>query len=145
MLVHDFARRHLTAGWISITLFIGLGIVLEVLHAFKVGFLLDVDHETRRLMWSLAHAHGTLLGILNVALAATAARLTRWPAERLSLVSRAMLAATVFVPGGFLLGGIDPTGGDPGIGILLVPPGGFLLFGVAALVSHAVATTREDG
>lgn len=144
MLVHDFSARHFAAGWISITLFIGLGIALEVLHAFKAGLLLDVDHETRRLMWSLAHAHGTLLGVLNVALAATAVRLAHWSPERLSLVSRAMLAATAFVPGGFLLGGINPTGGDPGIGILLVPPGGFLLLGVTALVSHAVATARAS-
>ena len=42
-----------------------------------------------------------------------------------------MILATLLLPGGFLLGGIDVYGGDPGIGIFLTPVGGvFLLIAV---------------
>ncbi len=139
----ELVRRHLFVGWLAITVFIGLGITLEALHGFKVGFLLDVENETRRFMWSLAHAHGTLLGLVNLALAFTASRIEVWREGMMSLASRAMLAATLFLPAGFFLGGLDAAGGDPGLGILLVPPGGLLLFGAAALVTHAIA--RSEG
>ena len=33
--------------------------------------LIDVDNETRRLMWRLAHAHGTLLSLLHLVYALT--------------------------------------------------------------------------
>ena len=62
---------HLRFGWWSMLVFLSLGILLEALHGFKVGFYLNVGSETRRLMWTLAHAHGVLLGLANVAFAAT--------------------------------------------------------------------------
>ena len=58
-------RRHLRFGWWTLLLFLSLGLVLEALHAFKASGYLSVAHETRRLMWTLAHAHGTLLGIID--------------------------------------------------------------------------------
>src|SRR5207245_9394239 len=62
----NYARRHLRIGWWSLLVFATLGLVLESLHGFKVRAYLDVSNETRRLMWTLAHAHGTLLGVVNV-------------------------------------------------------------------------------
>jgi len=53
--------RHLLWGWWGLLVFLSLGIILEALHGFKVGAYLDVGNETRRLMWTLAHAHGTML------------------------------------------------------------------------------------
>ena len=53
-----YLRRHLRFGWWSLLCFLTLGIVLESLHGFKVGWYLDAAHSTRRLMWTLAHAHG---------------------------------------------------------------------------------------
>jgi hypothetical protein len=44
------------------------------------------------------------------------------------LASRCLLGALVLMPAGFFLGGLFFYGGDPGIGVLLVPPGGLLLF-----------------
>ena len=64
-------RFHLRFGWWSLLLFACLGLSLEAMHGFKVGWYLDVTHETRRLMFRLAHAHGTLLALGHVALAAT--------------------------------------------------------------------------
>jgi len=53
-------------GWWSLLLFTALGLGLESLHGFKVRAYLDVSNETRRLMWTLAHAHGALLSVLHV-------------------------------------------------------------------------------
>ena len=61
-----YARRHLQFGWWSLVVFATLGLVLETLHGFKVRAYLDVSNETRRLMWTLAHAHGTLLAIVHI-------------------------------------------------------------------------------
>ena len=56
----DRARLHLRFGWWSLLVFMTLGLMLEALHAFKMGVYLDVSSETRRLLWTLAHAHGAL-------------------------------------------------------------------------------------
>ncbi|HEY8174006.1 MAG TPA: hypothetical protein VIH21_13040, partial [Dehalococcoidia bacterium] len=61
----DYARRHLRFGWWSLFVFATLGLTLEALHGFKVRAYLDVSNDTRRLMWTLAHAHGTLLGLVH--------------------------------------------------------------------------------
>ena len=42
---------HLRVGWWSLLVFLTVGIVLETLHGFKVGFYLDVGNDTRRMMW----------------------------------------------------------------------------------------------
>jgi hypothetical protein len=99
------------------------GLLLETAHGFKLPAL--VDHETRRTMWRLAHAHGALLGLVNLALAGQLERerVGRHPRA----VSRAMLGATVLLPGGFVLGGAWFYEGDPGLGIALVPVGAVAL------------------
>jgi len=68
-------RLHLRVGWWSLLVFLTLGLVLEALHGFKLGWYLDVSNQTRPLMWTQAHAHGTLLAMVNIAFALTAARL----------------------------------------------------------------------
>ena len=64
-------RLHLRFGWWALCGFVLLGIVLEGLHGLKLGFYLDLSNATRRHMWTLAHAHGTLLGLINIAYALT--------------------------------------------------------------------------
>jgi hypothetical protein len=122
--------RHLRAGWWGLAVFVVLGAVLELLHAIKSPLFLDAGRETTRLLLRLAHAHGTLLSIVNLAYAFTV-RL-RPPAGR-PVVSAALLSALVLVPGGFFLGALSASGGDPGLGALLVPPGAVALFLGAAL------------
>ena len=51
------------------------------------------------------------------------------------MASRALVAAGVLLPLGFFLGGLVYYGGDPGLGIVLVPIGAILL--IAALISIA--------
>ncbi|MBX3187296.1 MAG: hypothetical protein KF819_09780 [Labilithrix sp.] len=113
-------RRHLRAGFWGLTAYIALGALLEIFHAFKVASYLDVGRETTRLLLRLAHAHGTLLSLVNVVFALTA----RARPEAVSrFASAALLSALVLLPAGFLLGGIWAHDGDPGIGIVLVPAG----------------------
>ena len=129
----SLARRHLRFGWTAVLVFGLLGLILETLHGFKVRAYLDVANETRRLMWTLAHAHGTLLGLVNVAYGLTVAHFADWGHG--TLPSRGLIAAAVLLPTGFFLGGLQHYGGDPGLGILLVPAGAVaLVVAVAALV-----------
>ena len=130
----SLARAHLRFGWWSLVVFIALGLVLETLHGFKIGWYLDVGHETRRLMLTLAHAHGTLLGLIHIAFAATLAREPELPRRRAA--SGLLKASSVLLPGGFLLGGLFIYGGDPGLGVFLVPVGAFLLLAAVVLVAR---------
>lgn len=128
-------RRHLRFGWLALLVFLTLGLALEALHGFKVPAYLSVMNETRRLMWTLAHAHGTLLGLTHLGFAFTAQCTPAWAPRTRTLASYSLLAASVLMPGGFFLGGVWVYAGDPGLGILLVPVGGVLLFAAALLTA----------
>ena len=139
----DLSRLHLQVGWWSLLLFLTLGLVLETLHGFKVGFYLDVSNSTRGLMWTLAHAHGTLFSILNLVLAMSMRLMPDWKASSRTLASRCLLGALVLIPLGFFLGGVFIHGGDPGIGLILVPPGALLLFLSVLLTARASRKSAE--
>jgi hypothetical protein len=134
------ARRHLRFGWWSFLVFLILGIVLEGLHGFKVGWYLDASRSTRRLMWTLAHAHGALLGLVHIAFGATASFLTGWDARRRGLASASLIGASFLLPGGFFLGGMVIYAGDPGLGILLVPVGALLFLVGVFLTARETAS-----
>jgi hypothetical protein len=125
----DYARRHLRFGWWSLFVFAALGLLLETLHGFKVRAYLDVSNDTRRLMWTLAHAHGTLLGVIHVlfGLSLSAGAQPELGLQDRRLISLSLMGASVLLPGGFFLGGVAFYSGDPGLGVLLVPAGAFLL------------------
>jgi hypothetical protein len=129
--------RHFQLGWWSIALFGSFGLLLETLHGFKVSSYLDVGNETRRLMWTLAHAHGTLLGLVHIAFASSLPSLTGLDVARTRSASRALMGASVLLPGGFFAGGIQFYAGDPGIGIALVPFGAVMLVLAAVVVARA--------
>ena len=76
------ASRHLHWGWWGLLVFLSLGIILEALHGFKVGAYLDVGNETRRLMWTLAHAHGTMLSLIHMALPSHCLIFPAWLSEK---------------------------------------------------------------
>ncbi len=140
MAAQDLRTRvhaHLSIGWTCIAVFVVLGTILEILHAWKVGLYLDVGNETRRLMWTLAHAHGTLLGLVHIAFAVTMSAL----GQHLPRVAgKALTGASVLLPLGFFLGGIWTHGGDPGLGVLLAPVGA--LFVLFAAVRTAIALRK---
>jgi hypothetical protein len=123
----QLVARHLRIGWWSLLAYLSLGIVLEALHGLKVGWYLDVSNETRRLMFTLGHAHGTLLALVHVGFAASLPLLPAFATRRRALASTGLTAAGLLLPMGFLLGGLYTHAGDPGLGVLLVPPGAVLL------------------
>jgi hypothetical protein len=118
-------------------LFAILGVALEALHAWKVSAYLGVDHEARRLMWTLAHAHGVGLSLVQIAFAAS---LRLMAADALRLASRLLNAATLLIPLGFFLGGVNTYEADPGFGILLVPVGALALLISLTLVVRVLFT-----
>ncbi|MSQ94851.1 MAG: hypothetical protein EXR98_09885 [Gemmataceae bacterium] len=129
------ARRHHLFGWGALLLFLSLGGFLECLHGFKLGYYLDPDNKMRREMWTLAHAHGTLLALVQITFAAGVMQFGRWTPSRLKLASFFLLDGAILIPVGFFLGGLWPKEGDPWLGILLVPLGALLLFiGVALII-----------
>jgi hypothetical protein len=136
----QIGARHLSVGWWALLVTLLSGVVLEALHGFKVGAYLDVGHETRRLMWTLAHAHGALLSLVNVAFGLTAKAAPR--AAGGSLASPCLLAALVLLPVGFFAGGFGVQGGDPGLGVLLVPIGAVPLAVGVASIARRLAMDR---
>ena len=126
---------NLRAGLWALFGFATLGLLLEAMHGFKLGFYLNVDNETRRLLWRLAHAHGALLGLINVAYALTA---RAWPKVEDRLAAGALLCALWLMPLGFLLGGAFARGADPGSSVALAAFGGVaLLFGLGKIAWKA--------
>ena len=119
----DYARRHLRFGWWSLLVFAVIGLVLESFHGFKVRAYLDVSNDTRRLMWTLAHAHGTLLSLVHVLFGLSVRVAPEMGARSRPLISWCLIGASLLLPGGFFLGGAVFYGGDPGVGVLLVPVG----------------------
>jgi len=107
-----------------------VGLLLETLLAYKApAYLGDLQ---RRELFRLAHAHGTLLGVVLVLTAV-------WARGRAASLSRpallALRAGSVSMPLGFLLAGIWHPEGDPGWAIWLVPGAALLLiFALASIV-----------
>lgn len=134
--------RHVRFGWAELLAFLLLGILLEAMHGFKLGWYLDAGEETRRLLLTLAHAHGVLLGLVNVVFGATIQAMPNVEARSLRLASPLLLAASILLPLGFLLGGLVTYGGDPGLGIFLVAPGAALLALAIALVAWSTFRAR---
>jgi hypothetical protein len=126
---------NLRAGLWALCAFGALGLGLETLHAFKTGLYLDAGNETRRLLWRLAHAHGALLGLLNVCYALA---VHAFPRLADALAGRALLSALLLMPSGFFLGGVFARGGDPGSAVGLAAAGGVaLVFGLAKIAARA--------
>ena len=128
--------RHLIFGWALVLSSTIVGVTLEALHGFKMGWYLDVGNEIRRLMLTLGHGHGTLLGIVNLVFAAHLSSVKDWPSRSRDFASRCLMVASLLIPGGFLLGGIHIYDGDPGLGIMLVP------IGALAFITMLIVTLR---
>jgi hypothetical protein len=140
----DYARRHLRFGWWSLFVFSALGLLLETLHGFKVRIYLDVSNDTRRLMWTLAHAHGTLLAIVNILFGVSVATFPELSARNLRMISTSLVVGSILLPAGFFLGGVAFYSGDPGLGVLLVPAGAVLVLAAIFYVARRAAFTGRS-
>ena len=139
----SIVQRHFRFGWWSILVFLLLGLTLETLHGFKSQWFLSEQYEARRLVWRLAHAHGTLLGLVHIAFAFTISSMGISGAKRCRIASPCLHAATVLLPGGFFLGGIYTYDGDPGLGVFLAPFGGLALLVAVLMVALEVTAVKE--
>lgn len=128
-------------GWLMLATFAIAGITLESFHGFKTGWYLEDAYETRRLLFTLAHAHGALLALINIVFGVASAVLGG-SLPRLLGVSRLLLAGTVLLPAGFFLGGFGLYGTDPGVGIYLVPIGALCV--LAAFVVAAFSSGSPE-
>jgi hypothetical protein len=140
----DYARRHLRFGWWSLLFFTMLGLVLESLHGFKVPAYLDASNETRRLMWTLAHAHGTLLSLVHVIFGMSVRVAPEMSARSRPLISWCLIGASLLLPGGFFFGGVLFYGGDPGVAVLLVPVGAVSMMIAVFFLARMAASTGQD-
>ena len=116
-----------------------LGLTLEALHALKVQVYLG--SALRRELWTLAHAHGNLLGLLCLVFASIAGRCWPEPGAR-AFVLRCVRIAAILMPLGFFLGGVLNYEGDPSYGVLLVPAGAAFL--VIGLLRAVLSRSRSD-
>jgi hypothetical protein len=139
------STRNLRFGWWALAIYVSLGIGLEIMHGFKLGWYLDVGNEVRRLMFTLGHFHGTMLALVNIAAGLTLRGVEGFAIKR--SVSFALIWAAILLPGGFLLGGFMTYDGDPGNAIWLVPPGALLMLygviGCALGLKNLPTTTKK--
>jgi hypothetical protein len=140
----DYSHRHLRVGWWSLLVFAILGLTLEALHGFKVRAYIDTSNETRRLMWTLAHAHGIGLALVHIVFGLMLRAVPDAAPRNVSLTSTSLVLASVLLPGGFFLGGIAFYAGDPGVGIALVPVGAAALLYAVFSIARRITTKAES-
>lgn len=122
-------RSVLRVGCALLAVSLPMGVALEALHGFKLPQWLE--SPVRRELWRLAHAHGSMLGILCLLFVALAPHYLHDERVR-ARAARELRWGAVLLPLGFFAGGILNYEGDPSLGILLAPLGAALL--VVALV-----------
>ena len=119
----------LTQGYFSIALFMTLGLALEGMIGLKSPAYLG--DPLRRELFTLAHTHGTLFGLLLVAAGLTLR------ARDLTMPRSALMAlrlGALLMPAAFFTAGISHPEGDPGLAIWLAPAGGVMvIYGVIAM------------
>ena len=135
--LRPYVRRHLRLGWWTLFLFLALGLGLAALRAAQAPCYLHPANATRRLMWTLAHTHGTLVALLHLVYGAALQLVPRVATAPPRVTSAALTAAGVALPGGFFLGGVWFHGGDPGLGILAVPVGALCLLAAVGGIARA--------
>lgn len=126
------------AGFWLLAIALPLGLTLEALHALKVPVYFG--SALRRELWTLAHAHGNLLGILCLCYAALAEKWVHDAGRRLR-AARLLVVGSILMPVGFFVGGVLNFEGDPSPGIVVVPLGALLL--LLALVTAALGNASK--
>lgn len=132
------ADRHLRLSLAVTALFLAMGIGLEAMLGLRTPGALD--DTLRREFLRLGHAHGAILGLLNLALAFVLERL-RTPAAWATRIRPAALLGALAVGMGFTGGGLWHGPTDPGPLVLLVPAGALLL--LCSLTAAALLRSRD--
>ena len=131
--LQPWIRQSVFQALVSIAVWMAFGLLLEGLLGYKTpAYLQDPQ---RRELFRLAHAHGTLLGVVLLAAALVTDRLNLDPPGSARVALR---IGVVVLPLGFLLAGIWHYEGDPGVAIYLVPLAALLvIYGVVTLALAA--------
>ncbi|MGA9771387.1 MAG: hypothetical protein WBV94_20305 [Blastocatellia bacterium] len=126
----DYGDRMIFQGWLSVAIWMSVGLLLEGLLGYKIPAYLN--DPQRRELFRLAHTHGTFLGLVLVAAALCA---ERYESQIPRIARMALKTGSILMPVGFLLAGIWHPEGDPGPAIWIVPPAALMLiFGVIAII-----------
>ena len=128
----------------GLLVFASAGLGLEALHGLKLPLYLDVSNETRRLMWTLGHAHGTLLSVVNVLFAVSLRAFPGTASANRTVISASLLGAMVLLPLGFFAGGLFVYAGDPNPSVLAVPFGAVLLLIALLLMARGARSAPGD-
>ena len=133
--LQGWVRQSIFQALVSIAAWMAFGLLLEGLLGYKTpAYLQDPQ---RRELFRLAHAHGTLLGVVLLAAALVTDRLNL----EISRSARvALRVGVVILPLGFLLAGIWHYEGDPGVAIYLVPAAALLV--IYAVLALALAARK---
>tara|TARA_Y100001960_G_C14425865_1_gene705259 strand:+ start:295 stop:603 length:309 start_codon:yes stop_codon:yes gene_type:complete len=91
-------------------------------------------------MWRLAHAHGTLLALVNIAFAICRMQLGAMHNGRLMFASCSLQVGGLLVPAGFFLAGWFTYSTTPGFATLLIPPGALLIFAGILVTAQEIKT-----
>ncbi len=127
------SRACLRFGWTALIVFALLGLTLEGLHLIKAPLYLEM--RIRRELWTLAHAHGTLLALVTIVFGLFLKNCQDTGAWQ-SRAATAIRSAALLMPLGFFFGGIGNPETDPSLAILLVPAGALLLVYAAWLAAR---------
>jgi hypothetical protein len=133
------ATRHLRCSLAATALFLAMGLGLEAMLGLRAQGMLD--DPLRRELWRLGHAHGAILGLLNVALAFALERLAT-PAVWATRIRVAALVGALAVAFGFVGGGLWHGPTDPGPLVLAVPAGAILL--LSSLGATVLLRPRDE-
>jgi hypothetical protein len=129
--------RHLRLALVHVAIFLAAGLWLEAMYGLRAAGWLDDD--LRREFLRLGHAHGALLGLLNLALSWAMSRLgtpDRWARS----IRVAALLGALLVGLGFFGGGLWHAPTDPGPLVLMVPAGAMML--LASCIAIALVGPR---
>lgn len=131
----ELSQHHFAIGWVGLAIAVMGGVALDAMLGTKTGLYLDVENETRRLMWRLAHAHAAGVALVHIALGAYLNTTQAEVSFSLRMASRLISVALLLLPAGFALGGIQLFGDEPGLGIFLTPIGGLALAAATVIVA----------
>jgi hypothetical protein len=133
------AARHLRLSLAAVALFLAMGLALEAMLGLRAQGV--PGDPLRRELLRLGHAHGAILGLLNVALAFAMERLAT-PAAWATRIRLAALTGALAVGLGFVGGGLWHGRTDPGPLVLAVPAGAILL--LSSLVATVLLRARSE-
>jgi hypothetical protein len=119
-------------------MFLAAGLWLEAMIGLRAAGW--VDDPLRREMLRLGHAHGAILGVLNLAIGWVIVRL-QTPEPWAPRIRLAAWLGALCVGVGFFGGGLWHGASDPGPLVLIVPAGALML--LASCVSVVLVRARE--